>query len=774
MEFVNNSIIICDESVKRNILKRSFDEKKLFNYTFLSLNEFKNRYLFKISDEAVIFSMEYLALSYENSKKVIQDIYLIDENTLYKEDKLNKLKELKKELLSRKLLEIDELFLHFIKDKNIYLIDCILDNFEEKLFKKIGNVTKINSEVLQKHFEICEFDNYLDEVDFVFSEISLKLNEGMDINKIVILCDDSSYLHMLNRFSCLYNIPIYQKEKESIHNHKDVKKFLGLIASGVSKEEAFDMIKEKANEYIYKQLITLVNRFYFINDSKVLLEVLEAEIKNIKYEDVIVEDAVKVVPFNHRVQDDEIAYLIGFNDQTIPVRHRDDQYLSDKFSNEILLTTSIKKNQNECKKSLRLIKNINTLYISYSKFTPKENAVSSLVEVLDVTYVKKCAPAGISKYRDKVMLGMWLDEFYNYSLVDKELDNVLSSIPNSYKKYDNKFSGVDTDLVSEKLDNSISLSYSSISTFYKCQFSYYLEKVLKVKLDTDTQETKLGTMFHEILQKYGTADFDLEKAKEAQLENVTDQSLRFYFNKLWPDFLLAIEAIDEFREDTLLKSEKHEEKVVVEYSDGKYQNTFLGFIDKLIYSSIDGTDYAAIIDYKTGSIAASLENIEHGFNLQLPVYAYLLIKSKLLNNPKILGFYLQHIVNKPTYEKDKEALVSKKNLLKLDGYSTSNVSDLKLLDYTYQKSKYIKSMATKATGDFYSSAKVLDEEEILNIVKIVENLIIEAFSKIQNGEFSINPKTFKHKDISCQFCLYKDICYKNVKDSVELENKGGE
>ena len=41
-----------------------------------------------------------------------------------------------------------------------------------------------------------------------------------------------------------------------------------------------------------------------------------------------------------------------------------------------------------------------------------------------------------------------------------------------------------------------------------------------------------------------------------------DPMLKYYFNKLWPDFLLAIEVIEEFKLQTYLKNEKHEEIMV--------------------------------------------------------------------------------------------------------------------------------------------------------------------------------------------------------------------
>ena len=57
VDFKENSIIVCNENVKKNILKRNFEEKKLCNLTFINIDEFIKRYTFKISKEAIIYSM---------------------------------------------------------------------------------------------------------------------------------------------------------------------------------------------------------------------------------------------------------------------------------------------------------------------------------------------------------------------------------------------------------------------------------------------------------------------------------------------------------------------------------------------------------------------------------------------------------------------------------------------------------------------------------------------------------------------------------------------
>ena len=150
--------------------------------------------------------------------------------------------------------------------------------------------------------------------------------------------------------------------------------------------------------------------------------------------------------------------------------------------------------------------------------------------------------------------------------------------------------------------------------------------------------------------------------------------------------------------------------------------------------------------------------------MQLPVYLYLAHK-KFCGN--IAGFYLNQILNSPikynsklTYEKQYE-----KNL-KLYGYSnTKYISDF---DATYKDSSLIKSLKVKTDGNFYNYSKVLTNDEIEKLIELVEDKIIECIEKIHKGIFDINPKNIDSKNIGCQYCEYKDICFMTNDDIVYL------
>lgn len=154
--------------------------------------------------------------------------------------------------------------------------------------------------------------------------------------------------------------------------------------------------------------------------------------------------------------------------------------------------------------------------------------------------------------------------------------------------------------------------------------------------------------------------------------------------------------------------------------------------------------------------------------MQLPIYLYFAKRSDLFPNMEIVGFYLQKIINKDMkVVKDKTLDELKENALKLVGYSIDDEELLEKFDFTYQDSAMISGLKKKKEG-FYAYSKVLNNKQIDMIDKLVDDNINKAVNNILEGNFNINPKKIDKDNIGCEFCSYRDICYKKEEDIVEL------
>ena len=195
----------------------------------------------------------------------------------------------------------------------------------------------------------------------------------------------------------------------------------------------------------------------------------------------------------------------------------------------------------------------------------------------------------------------------------------------------------------------------------------------------------------------------------------------------------------------------------------------MGIIDKIMYLEKNQKTYMSIIDYKTGTLPDNLNHTIYGIGMQLPVYLYLIEKSKKYPDAEVIGIYLQKIINKELKrELGKEYLKNKENNLKLVGYSIEDEDLLEMFDYTYRDSNLIKGMKVGNNG-FYKYSKVLSKEKFQKLSNLVENKVKEATTTILDANFQINPKQIGKELVGCKYCKYKDICFYQEKDIVRLK-----
>jgi hypothetical protein len=166
-------------------------------------------------------------------------------------------------------------------------------------------------------------------------------------------------------------------------------------------------------------------------------------------------------------------------------------------------------------------------------------------------------------------------------------------------------------------------------------------------------------------------------------------------------------------------------------------------------------------------------------NLQLPVYLYLSKKGDLKNS-EVVGFYLQKILTPiPKIDTKKDYSLQKEDNLRLQGYSLYDEELLNEFDSTYENSRVVKSLSKNSNG-FSSYSKLLTKDQMDKLEELVDKKIDDARDMILDADFEIDPKVIKFKNISCEYCKFKDICYMNqnnikyLKEITDLNFLGGE
>ena len=338
-------------------------------------------------------------------------------------------------------------------------------------------------------------------------------------------------------------------------------------------------------------------------------------------------------------------------------------------------------------------------------------------------------------------------------------------------KYDNKYTKIDKNDFNKFINNKILLSYSSLDNYFKCGFKYYLNNILRISPYKETYYTILGNLFHYVLSNAFLDDFDLDKCYDEFLSKQTyefNNMEKFFIKKAKDELIFVIDTIKKQYKDTNLNNAFYERKVFVDKSTD-VKVTFMGVVDKLLYKEENDKTIVCIVDYKTGNTDINIDYAKYGLSLQLPIYLYL-SKNMDLKNVEVAGFYLQKILNNEIKKDNKHTYLElKEDNLKLVGYTNDNLDILEKLDKNYENSNFIKSLKTTSKG-FSSYSKMINNEEINNLINLVDSKITIARDEILDTNFMINPKKIDNKNIGCEYCEFRDVCFRKENDIVILES----
>ena len=748
-----SKLIICPNEEKLKILLELNGDKKLYPIKFMTKKEYLNNYYFSYDDEAIYYLMKKYQFNIDVCKVYLSNLYVVDINKKYNNEKLEFLKKLKIELIDNKLLSFNNGFLEYLKDKDIEVRNYYdLDLYEEEALNYKNEITSGNIEV-----PVYEFNTMEDEVSFVCEKIVELLNSGININKISLCNVSDDYFYTLKRIFGYYKIPINIPFKNSIYSTKVVKDYLD---NGI-----LDL--DDINKYgINKKLISNISSI----DDSISREILINNLKNTYISNVKYTNAINIKDLkNEEFLDSEYVFVLGFNQDVLPNNYKDIEYISDKDKSEVNMYPTDYLNKREKDTIIYLLSKIKNLYLSYKLTSPFTAFYgSSLIDELNLKVIKNYKSSfKYSNFYNELLLGDMLDKYNLYGEKDECLGKLYNTYTIPYNTYDNKFTGINNDTYLTNLAYPLKISYTSLNSYNECAFKYYLKYVLKIEEFESTFPAFVGSLYHEILSLYRKTNFDLEIEFNNYLEK-RELSLKekLLLVRIKKDLIKFIEVLRKQEEYTSYKDELYEKKVEIDLNK-KVSVKFIGFIDKIMYYKNIEDTYFSIVDYKTGTIDTHIESMKYGLHMQLPVYLYLIHYGRCFTNPIFTGIYYQNILfNYPTFDEKLEKTLKDRYLLK--GYSTDDINVLNKFDSTYKSSELIKSMGYSDEKGFSRYTKLINNDTMYNLIKFTKNEIDTKTDKILEGDFSINPKVYD-KESACKFCSFKDICFMKDKDVKYLE-----
>lgn len=757
MKFENGAIVLVDNCNKKDfIIKMS--KEKLINIKVMTFDEIKQKLLFTYDERAIYEIMKNENVTYNIALKYLENMYFIHD---IKSPKVIKLLKIKKMLEKNNLLKENKLFKNNIVNCKIYIYNIPYLNKEQSHILKNLNYEIITEKQLDLEYKAYELPTLEDEVIFIANKIVSLLKSGVSLDKIKLINLNDEYRLMVHKIFKIFNIPTNIRPNISLFSTAICQKYLESGLEGLK-----NFIKNSFDENIFNAIVDICNKYVWCQDEKLKKEMI---IQNLKTASLIQEEIKGVCETNlETINNDDYLFILGFNQGSIPVIYKNEDYLSDEEKERLNLSTSLDKNILGKNLTLYYLSTKCHLTISYKLRSLTEDFYkSSLLDELNAEIIKPECEYCHSHLFNQITLSSKLDDYYKYGIKDEILSYLYYNYPNLvYKTYNNKYKRISLDKINKFFQERLLLSYTSLDAYYKCSFRYYLQYVLKIGKYEETFIQNIGNIYHYMLSVAFKSDFIFEIEWNRYLEEnhiITNKKEEFFMNKIKEEVKFTIDEIKRQEQQSNFKEKLLETKFYLQPT-GKDNEVFMGIIDKLVYMKLSDKYLAAIIDYKTGNPNLNLTYLPYGLDMQLPIYVYLVNKSDKLKPLQIVGFYLQKLIHSAVnYNSKLSYLDQKKKNLMLQGYSLNDEELLSEFDYSYKNSNVIKSMKVGKNG-FYAYSKVLSNEEINKISEIVEDKIIKAISLIKIGEFDINPKRIGLENVSCAYCPFKDICYHTEAD----------
>ena len=751
-------LIVCGNNRKDELLKNN--SNKLSNVKYMSKLEFIHRFYFDYDEKTIYELCREYNIAYSIARIYLDNLYYI-EDKCYGVEKLDKLVDIKRYLDSNNLLIYDKLFKEYLKNNEVVFDSCDLDKLDRIMISELEVITNViikNKEYSEYVPSIIEFNTIDEEVEYVAIKICELINSGVAINKIKISGINEDYNNSIKRIFDMYNLKVARSI--NLYSTSTVRMFINEYDSDINK--TINILKDNnMDSDTIDSIIDIVNSYNFVSDYSLVKDMIIEELK--KLDKVIhYDNEIEVIDIMDNNITDEYVFYLNYNQESIPKVHIDKDYITDdiRYLTKLDNISEInKKERVNIKRALTSIKNLTVTYKLKSPF-----ATFNKANILDIESIKGEMPYkyNYSNISNKVNLTIYYDDIIKYGNVNKNISILSKHYSIDYNNYDNKYTSINTSSLYDYLNNRLNLSYTSMNDYYKCSFKYYLKYILKIDINKEIITRYIGSIFHYVLEKCLDSNLDIDstigeyiKLKDIKLN---DKEL-FFLNKLKEELPYLIDIIRKQNDYIILKKRKYEEAIEIKYHN-KIDISFKGIIDKIIYDD----DIIALVDYKTGNDSIDLSLNYYGINMQLAIY--LLLVSNKYPNYNFAGFYLQHILNKISKSED----ISKKDIkYKLVGYSNTKYIDK--FDKTYKDSSLIKSLKVKNDGSYYSTSKVLNNDMVNNLIKLANDKVKECINDIVNAKFDINPKNIGGKNVGCEYCDYKDICFMKNEDIKYLESK---
>ena len=784
-------IIITDNETKRALLNRLSKEKVFKSMQFLTQKDLYEKVFFTYNDQTIYKASGMLSLKPSIVETIMKHLYMIDVQNAYESDWLNQLRNLKKTLINQKLITYYPHLKTLLRGKAVLttLEDNALNAMALKQVKTYTDVTYIKPTYMTSSIFSDRFETIEEEV----VQLALRLRQSKDLSEQCIVYNHEDYLPVIKRVMAQFEIPVSFIQGDKMLSYPPIQGFLETLdVSDLegSLHQALDVFKNTSSSLmrrLYTKLLQIVNNLVpYASDPEAFIALLKHRLENTRISPQTLEGAILIGTLNdikHRFF--QTVHILGCCEGVFPPILKPYDTLNNEERSALGLDDIQTLNKKQKSFWLERLTTIPEVYLSYAKrgMTEQFYRANFLDDINAIVAFKpfpifKVETQRYSERFDLLYAKELLDYHQKTNIKPSALSDYYTWFKDALKPHSPSFKGLNPSTLEDVLPKKLSFSYTKLTTFYKCQFRYLLEHVLKVDEPFETLAIDIGQFFHTVLEKHYGCDELTDGLLEETLVQTVDEAKRGYTEREMFFLRNSYETLKRVFKEIKAQEAKSEYRVLgrevtiqKQYDIEGKSIRFSGIIDKLLVRYEEDTANVLLFDYKTGNPTLKLHHSFYGFDSQL-VFYMVLLKTYFENESyKINGFYEQLVFPKPPKSEDGKTKIEQiQESLKWVGYTVDDVKEGHRIDPDLKNESMIKGMRLKNDGNFYSNVKVFSKDLLEPLNQHIEQKITEAIQGVLRGDFKINPKrNQKNQELSCTYCQFNDICYKRYEDYETLD-----
>lgn len=789
-EIFQNNMLITNNKSKKKILEKSKKENTLLTFGVLTKIELQN----KISSEVLNFAKFFIYKKTNNFEyaskiinillKTVNQIEYIKEHKIvnYPED-IEEIMKWYNQLFEKELIKKNftmELLSEIVYSDNINLkylnIDytIVISNNLENDNLESNQKNNLNVFLTNKKIPIYEFSQIENETNEALNYVTNLIKEGIHIGNIKIYAPEN-YYDLLKTMSHNYKVNLNINKQRKLLSVTKVNKLIKLMKKkGLQNTFNEHVMTGEFKDEESKKILLLINKYIEIEKEEEFYDFLKEELKVLTQEKVLIKDEIEVDNItNFDFSKENHNIIIGCNNEDFLKLKKENNYFSDEAIKFLNFETSIEKNL-KIMNEIEEILNFSNLQKSYFSFSTK--IYSKEVQIND--------KLSKNKYEIKDTEEMLTNKRTSYSsdiyLIfknNKFLKNNNKETEKNILKYSSK-KEILVEINREQFKKKQSISATMLTSYFECEYKFYLQRILKIyPQKTNQLSLDIGSYIHYILEhtvnqekietyssleeKENLVIYEKKIVEDIKIISDYSKKEKLFFNTESSDKKNSIiERINMYSLDLIkvlieqIKSEKFsilEVEKKLEYNKKGY--TIVGKIDQIL---VDDNDNFIVVDYKSGKakLELNIKDLENGIDMQNVIY-FLLIKNNY-NKAKSAGTYRVKVTPTLIEPKDKDKKTNLRN-----GHTKNNIDILNKIN----EENYV-GLTRKKDNEFKKTKALIEEEDFDEFEQLVESKIDEFIQNMEMGtKVKINPLKTKNKD-ACEYCQYRNICYKSFKNYI--------